>query len=389
MPPRPFLPRTVLVLGIVSFLNDTASEMVAPLLPLFITTTLGGGAVAVGLIEGVAEATASVLKVVSGWLADRGWDRKGLVVGGYGVSNAARPVIGVATAWGWVGALRFLDRVGKGIRTPPRDTLIAAAVDTPRRGRAFGFHRALDHAGAMTGPIAAFLLLRHGMEMGHVFFASALPGALVVLLLIIALRSPPGVQPDRPTRKFLRWRTLDGRLRALILASGGLALATTPEAFLVLWAGAHGMQVAQVPLVWAAAHAVKALVATPAGMVSDRVGRLPVVAVGWTARVVALVGLAVYRAGGVTVWLVFLAYAASLAITEAPERALVGDAAPADQRATAYGLYHLVCGVLALPGAVVFGWLWQTLGETTAFATAAGLTATAAVALLWLVRGRR
>ena len=389
MAPRPFLPRTVVVLGLVSFLNDTASEMVAPLLPLFITTTLGGGAVAVGLVEGVAEATASILKVVSGWLADRGWDRKGLVVGGYGVSNSARPLIGLATTWGWVGGLRFLDRVGKGIRTAPRDTLIASAVDTASRGRAFGFHRALDHAGAMTGPIAAFVLLGLGMRMEKVFLWSALPGTLVVILLVTALRASPAGPRPRPTPGHLRWHALDGRLRALILASGGLALATTPEAFLVLWARAHGMAIAQVPLVWAAAHAVKAVVATPAGVVSDRVGRLPVVAVGWGGRVAALLSLALCRGGGLMVWLLFLAYGATLAATEAPERALVGDVAPVDQRATAYGLYHLVCGALALPGAVLFGLLWQVVGETTAFVTAAGLTAAAATSLLWLARDRR
>ena len=156
-----FLPRTVIILGLVSFLNDTASEMITPLLPLFLTTTLGASAAIVGLVEGVAEATASILKLISGYLADRGWNTKKLVVSGYAVSNASRPLIGLASGWSLVLVLRFLDRVGKGIRTAPRDALIAASTDEQLRGRAFGFHRALDHSGAMLGPLLAF-----GIKLG-------------------------------------------------------------------------------------------------------------------------------------------------------------------------------------------------------------------------------
>ncbi|MEA1890842.1 MAG: MFS transporter, partial [Pseudomonadota bacterium] len=166
------LPRTVIVLGFVSLLNDTASEMITPLLPLFLTATLGAGPAVVGLVEGVAEAAASILKLVSGWLADRGWSRKKLVIGGYVVSNVARPFIGLALSWTWVLVLRFLDRVGKGLRTAPRDAVIAASVDTSVRGRAFGFHRAMDHTGAMLGPLIAFMLLYWGTAIRDVFLLS-------------------------------------------------------------------------------------------------------------------------------------------------------------------------------------------------------------------------
>jgi MFS family permease len=375
------------VLGLVSLLNDTASEMITPLLPLFLTATLGAGPAVVGLVEGVAEATASLLKVVSGWLADRGWNRKGLVVGGYGVSNTARPLIGVALGWVSVLSLRFLDRVGKGVRTAPRDALIAAAVAEEDRGRAFGLQRGLDHTGAMIGPLAAFALLAAGLEMRTVFLASALPGLLVVILLIAALPATPSARPaPGPTPARLRWRGLDHRLRGLILASGGLALATTPEAFVILWAQARGMTVAHIPLVWAAAHAAKAAVAAPAGVLSDRAGRLPVVVTGWIGRIVLLVAFALAGDGSVTVWGLFLAYAAALAATEGAERALVGDCAPPEARATVYGLYHLACGLCALPGALLFGVLWQLLGQRTAFLCAAAVTALAAAALVWLSR---
>ncbi|HEB98772.1 MAG TPA: MFS transporter [Thiotrichales bacterium] len=382
---KQFLPRTVVVLGLVSFLNDAASEMITPLLPLFLTLTLGAGPAVVGLVEGVAEATASLLKLVSGRLADRGWNHKRLVLGGYGVSNAARPLIGLALSWGWVLGLRFLDRLGKGLRTSPRDALIAAAAGGARRGRAFGFHRALDNAGAMLGPLLAFGLLTAELPLRQVFLWSLLPGVLVILLLLFGLDDTPAARPAAPPPP-LRWHGLDRRLRGLILAAGGLALAAVPEAFLVLWATDRGLQLAWVPLIWAAASGVKALVAAPAGSLSDHWGRLPVLLTGWTARIGILVWLAFTHTGPLAVWAGFLAYAASLAFTEGAERALIGDVAPQAQKATAYGLYHMVVGLAALPGAVLFGALWQWVNETTAFLAAAALALCSVLILVRLAR---
>ena len=377
---KPFLPRTVVILGLVSFLNDTASEMITPLLPLFLTATLGAGPAIVGLVEGVAEATASILKLVSGWLADRGWNAKRLVVGGYTVSNTARPLIGFALGWSWVLVLRFLDRVGKGIRTAPRDALIAASSDRQVRGRAFGFQRALDNGGAMLGPLLAFGLLQWGMSMEHVFMAAVVPGITVILLLVFGLQVPPRVELKHPPAR-LHWKGLDARVKGLVLASGGLALAATPEAFLILWANQGGITVAWVPLLWAAASGVKALVAGPAGALSDRYGRLPIVSIGWTARVLLLIAFAWLPDGGMIVWALFLGYAAALAFTEGAERALLGDFAPAEQQGTVFGLYHLLSGLMVLPGAVLFGVVWQWLGMSSAFAMAAILTALSAMAL--------
>jgi hypothetical protein len=384
---RSRLSRTVVVLGWVSLCNDAASEMLTPLLPIFLTATLGAGPALVGLVEGVAEATASLLKLVSGRLADRGVAPKRLVLGGYGLSNAVRPLLGLAFSWSWVLALRGLDRVGKGLRTAPRDALVAAATDAADRGRAFGFQRAMDHAGAMLGPLAAFALLRADVGLREVFLASALPGALV--LVLVGAGVPAGAPALREPAAPLRWHGLDPRLRALVVASGALALATVPEAFLVLWATSRGLELAWVPLVWAAAHAIKAAVVAPVGRLSDRAGRLPVVAAGWAARVAVLGLLARAGDGSAVLWAGFLAYAAALASTEGAERALVGDVAPASQRATAYGLYHLICGLLALPGGLLFGGIWQRFGSDAAFATAAGLTAAAATALLAIAGASR
>jgi len=383
IPPR--LPRTILVLGGVSFLNDMASEMIAPLLPIFLTATLGAGPAVVGLVEGVAEATSSLLKLISGRLADRGWNAKRLVLGGYGVSNAARPLIGLAAGWGWVLSLRFLDRVGKGLRTSPRDALIAASAEGPGLGRAFGFHRAMDHAGSVAGPLLAFGLLAAGLELRSLFLWSVVPGLLVLALLTFGLpsASPVPARPDRRDRP-LAWGASDRRFRVLLAATGTLALATTPEAFLVLWACTGGLEVAWVPLLWAAASAVKSAAAIPGGAWSDRLGRLPVLGLGWGLRILILVALGLADAGPLGIWALFLAYSGSLALTEGAERALVGDCAPAEARASYFGLYHMVNGVLALPGGVLFGLLWQQLGMAAAFLTAAGLTVLAVLIVLGL-----
>jgi MFS family permease len=375
------------VLGLVSLLNDAASEMITPLLPVFLTATLGAGPAIVGFVEGLAEATASVLKLFSGRLADRGVSAKGLVVGGYGLSNGCRPLIGLATGWPAVLLLRFLDRVGKGLRTAPRDALIAAAAGPARRGRAFGFHRSMDHAGAVIGPLLAFGLLAQDADLKQVFLASAVPGALVIVLLVLGL--PARQAPLRADPKRFVWGDLHGRLRAMIAAAGLLALASVPEVFIVLWATEAGMSVTWVPLVWAAASLAKMVIAMPAGVLSDRVGRMPVLVVGWSGRVVVLLLLAFTRPGTLGVWSLFVAYSATLAVTEPAERSLVGDHAAESERGTAYGLYHLVGGLLVLPGAVIFGLLWQHLGSATAFAAAAMLTGLAGLVLLRLSRPAR
>jgi MFS family permease len=359
--------------------------MIAPLLPLFLTATLGASPAVVGLVEGVAEATASLLKLASGRLADRGWNHKRLVVGGYGISNLARPLIGLALGWSWVLLLRFLDRVGKGIRTSPRDALIAASTTERQRGMAFGFHRTLDNAGAMVGPLLAFALLSSGLDLGRVFLWSLVPGALVLVILIGGLDDTPS-RPAPGVRAPLRWSHLDHRVRGLILAAGGLALASAPEAFLVLWASNRGLELLWIPLIWAAANAVKALVAAPAGTLSDRFGRRPVLIVGWSLRIVLLALLALGASGSndAVTWLLFLGYAGALAATEGAERALIGDFTPGRARGTAFGLYHMTVGLAALPGALIFGGIWQLLGSAAAFLVAAAI-ATFAVAALLLV----
>ena len=379
------LPRTVVILGLVSLLNDAASEMITPLLPIFLTATLGAGPAIVGLVEGLAEATASLLKLASGRLADRGVPAKGLVIGGYGLSNATRPLIGFATGWAAVLVMRFLDRVGKGLRTAPRDALIAAAAGPDQRGRAFGFHRSMDHAGAVVGPLLAFGLLAAHADLKHVFLASAVPGVLVLALLVFGLPAGRVTAPTSPER--FSWAALHGRLKAMIVAAGLLALASVPEVFVVLWARQAGMAVTWVPLVWAAASLAKMAIAMPAGVLSDQLGRVPLLLGGWSARVAVLLLLAFAQPGTIGVWVLFIAYSATLAVTEPAERSLIGDHAVASERGTAYGLYHLAGGLLVLPGAILFGVLWEAFGSATAFAVAAVVTAAAAGLMLALAAG--
>ena len=376
------LPRTVVVLGLVSLLNDAASEMITPLLPIFLTATLGAGPAIVGLVEGLAEATASVLKLVSGRLADRGIPAKTLVVGGYGLSNGLRPLIGAVAGWGAVLVLRFLDRVGKGLRTAPRDALIAGSTGPAQRGRAFGFHRSMDHAGSVIGPLIAFGLLSAQVELRHVFYASVVPGVLVMLLLLWGV--PAGRRFAMAPAPAFSFRALHGRLKAMIVAAGLLALASVPEVFVVLWATQAGMAVHWVPLVWAAASVAKMLIAMPAGVLSDRVGRVPLVAGGWSLRVIVLMLLATMSPGLAGTWALFIAYSATLAVTEPAERSLIGDHSAENERGTAFGLYHLASGLLVLPGGVLFGVLWQSFGSHAAFAAAAAVTLLAALLMLWL-----
>ena len=406
------LPRIVLVLGLASLLNDAASEMIAPLLPLFLTATLGAGPAIVGFVEGMAQATSAVLRLVSGRLVDRGWSHGALIVSGYGLAALARPAIGLAAGWPQVLGLRFLDRVGKGVRGTARDALLSASVGADQRGSAFGLHRGLDHVGAMLGPLLAFALLAQGVEMRAVFLIAIVPGLLAVVLLLRAVPVRPLRQPVIPDEMSFKSPPvsrasampgatagdtspgavrverppLDGRLRGLLTAAGVLAFAAVPDAFLVLWASQRGFPLVWIPLLWAGAHALRAAVALAAGRATDRVGRLPLLLGGWSARVVLVLALAFAGGGfGVTVTL-FLLYAAGTAVAEPAEVALLGDLAPSAQRGTLFGMYHLLSGLLVLPGAVLFGALWQVYEMQVSFVFSASVTAVAAVAFLALAR---
>lgn len=380
---RPRLDRNVVALGVVSLLTDFSSEMIYPLLPVFITTTLGAGPAALGIIEGVAETTASLLKLFSGVWSDRTGRKKPLVTAGYGLSAAMRPLVGFATAWGHVLAVRFSDRIGKGIRTSPRDALIAASVPAEDRGRAFGLQRAMDHMGAVIGPLAAFLLLYGaGLSMRTVFFLSVIPGAAAVAALLYLVREPRAPAPAH-AGGMLGDGGLPPAYRRYLLIVGLFTLGNASDAFLILRAVDAGVPAAYVPLLWGAFHLVKSSLSAPAGALSDRWNRRKMVVAGW------IVYAATYAAWGLAsgpAWMagLFLVYGLYAAATEGVERALVADFVPPDRRGTAYGWFHLAVGISALPASVLFGALWSWKGSVAAFGVSASLAVLASLMLLTL-----
>ncbi|MGH7694216.1 MAG: MFS transporter [Gemmatimonadaceae bacterium] len=382
------LPRTVFALAAVSLLTDASSEMIYPLLPLFLSSVLGASATALGAIEGAAESVAALLKLGSGVWSDRLTRRKPLVVFGYALASAVRPLIGLAQSAWQVGALRVTDRIGKGIRTSPRDALIADAVQPSQRGAAFGLHRAGDHLGGVLGPVLAFVLLQlFGFSLRTVFLLAAIPAALSLLVLIAGVQEEArrsthngGVRVGEPTALGSEfWKYLS----VLFL----FALGNASDAFLLLRASALGVAAAHVPLLWAAHHVVKAIANVPGGALSDRIGRRPLIVAGWA--VYAIVYLAFARASTAWhVWALFLAYGLYFGLTEGVEKAFVADLVPERLRGSAYGWFNFTLGLAAFPASLIFGVLWDKRGATTAFGVAALLAAAASMLLLVMLRGR-
>lgn len=376
-------PKNVWTLGWASLLTDISTEIIYPVLPLFLTTVLGVSKEFVGLVEGIAESTASLVKVISGWWSDRVSNRKWLVVLGYGLSAATRPVIALAGAgWHVLGA-RFTDRIGKGIRTSPRDALLADSISPDRRGAAFGLHRAMDNTGAVVGPLIAWAVL--AWITGNyrvIFWIATVPTALAVLVLATGLRDTPSASPKKAvsTAPFVPHRGFILYLGILLL----FTLGNSSDAFLILRANDIGVPVWHVPLLWGLLNAVKVVCGLPAGILSDRLGRKRLIVGGWVLYAAVYGGFA-FSVAVWQIWLLFAVYGIFYGLTEAAERALVADFYPPEQRGRAYGFYNGAVGIGALPASLLMGWLWQHVGVMTAFLTGASLAAAAAI-LLWLCR---
>lgn len=396
--PRARLPATVLALGVTSFFTDVGSEMIFPLLPAFIAA-LGGGAAFLGLVEGAADALSSLLKLASGELADRSDRKKPLVLVGYGIAGAVRPLVAFAGVPWHVLAVRLTDRVGKGIRTAPRDVLLAAAAPPGQVGRAFGLHRAMDHAGAVVGPLVAAGLLGLGLELRDVFLATIVPGALAMIALLVVrepARPAPALRGDAPatvddaagtatvapaSAPSSPARALPGPLRRYLVVLAIFALGNSSDAFLLLRASELGVATAALPILWSVFHVVKLVSAYVGGGWADRVPRTRLVLAGWA------IYAATYLAFGLAAeawhaWALFVAYGLFFGLTEPAEKALVKDLAPEAVRGRAFGAYHFVLGACAVPAGLLTGWLWQTWSAFVALAVGAGLAAVAAVALV-------
>jgi MFS family permease len=385
---KPKLGRNVMALSAVSFLTDVSSEMIYPLLPVFLTSVLGANASFIGAIEGAAETTAALLKLASGWWSDRVRRRKPLVVLGYGIATFMRPLVAIAQSATQVLLIRVADRVGKGIRNAPRDALLAESVDPSIRGKAFGFHRAADHAGGVLGPLIAFALLTyHLAPIRTVFWLAAIPGVLSFLVLVAFVReiprpatAPVGTGPDLTL-------PLDTRFWRVLGVIFVFTLGNSTDAFLLLRANQLGVPVALAPVLWAALHVVKSASSTPGGALSDRIGRRPTLIAGWV--LYAAVYFAFARADAAwQAWALFGLYGLYFGLTEGAERALVADLVQPEKRGTAFGWYNLAIGLGALPASILFGYVWDRAGASIAFTMGAGLALAAAVGLTIVMPGR-
>jgi len=378
------LPRTVVALGFVSFFTDLSSEMIYPLLPAFLVTVLGAGALALGTIEGIAESTAAVLKVFSGRWADRMQRRKPLVVSGYGISGFARPLIGLVGAWPAVVVLRFTDRIGKGIRSSPRDALIADVTPQARLGAAYGWHRAMDHAGAVAGPlVAAGLLLIPGIGLRQVFLLAAVPAVIVMLVLVYVVKEPADrpVAAGEPPSLIEGWRATDSSFRRLLFAVIIFTLGNSTDAFLLLRLTDIGFAPAWVAVLWSLHHVVKLVANLYGGQLSDRVSRRGLIGTGWVLYAGIYLGFGL-TTDTTTLVILFMVYGIYFGLTEPVERAWVAALAPAEARGGAFGFYHGSVGLTALPASLLFGVLYSALGPAAAFGTGAALAIIATLLLL-------
>lgn len=386
------LPPTVIALGVTSLFTDVASEMIFPLLPVFVAS-LGAAPVFLGLVEGLADAVSSLLKLASGYVADSSRAKKPLVLFGYGIAALVRPLVALATSPWHVLAVRVSDRIGKGIRSTPRDVLIASSVSNEESGRAFGFHRAMDHAGAVLGPLVATLLMALGFSMRQVFVAALVPGVLSVLAVLSVREVPPVDEPPAAARDTVHGavheaKTLPVPLRRYLAILALFSLGNSSDAFLLLRAREVGISIGSLPLLWSLFHVVKVISSSLGGTWADRLPRRRLIVAGW------LVYAATYLAFGLAtqpmhMWGLFIVYGAYYGLTEPAEKALVKDLAPPSMRGRAYGAYNFILGASAVPAGLLTGVLWQSFGPLAALATGAGLAAVASLAILVSVRDAR
>jgi MFS family permease len=358
--------KNVFVLGLVSFFNDVASEMIYPIVPIFLTTVLGAPVAIVGLIEGIAESTASVLKVVSGWLSDKLQKRKPFVVAGYSFSAISKILLSLAFSWPFVLFARFIDRFGKGVRTSARDALIAESSDTSTRGKSFGFHRALDTLGAVVGPLIALLAI-HFLDNNFrlIFFLAFIPACIGILLLLFFVKERKKEANLSPALN-LSWRNLDPSFKIFLLISFVFALGNSSDAFLILRAQNLGLSVILVVALYVLFNFTYAIFSMPAGIISDKVGPKKVLLAGF------LLFSAVYLFFGLAhsslfLWLLFPVYGMYMALTEGVSKAYISNLVPQEKTGTAFGIYQTTIGLCTFFASLIAGLLWTYIGVSAPF----------------------
>ncbi len=381
------LKRNIFVLGLVSFLTDVSSDMIYPLLPIFLTKVIKVNMVFVGLVEAIAESTASILKVVSGWISDRVKKRKVLVFSGYVLSAISKPFFALAQQGWHVMVVRFGDRVGKGIRTSPRDALIADSTDSKHLGKSYGFHRAMDSFGAVIGPLLAFLILPIINNNYRVLFLiSFIPVTIAVLLIAFFIREKKrqDIEKENSGGRSFSFRGFNKNFKLFILALVIFTLGNSSDAFLILRAENIGISIALIPILWLFFNIVYTLTSMPGGMLSDKIGRKKVILVGFTVYGLCYLGFASAKESW-HIWTLFAIYGIYYGITDGVLRAYVADLVPREVRATAFGIYHTAVGITAFPASLIMGILWQNLGVGIAFTFGATLALVAGLVLAILV----
>src|SRR5678816_1320312 len=388
------LPRNVFAISLVSLLNDASSEIIYPLLPILLTSVLGASPRAIGVIEGAAESVSSLIKLLAGYLSDRFGKRKILVVSGYALAALARPFLAFATSWQQVLAIRLTDRVGKGVRSAPRDAMIADAVAVEQRGIAFGFHRAMDHGGAVIGPLLGFVLVLFFVteqnaptrtEFTWVLMLAAVPAIAAVIVSIFFMRESTLQAPRETEVKKLSLRGFDSNFKRFLLILALFTLSNSTDSFLILRARNIGVSIKGSLLLWSAHHCMKVLSSLWGGDLSDRLGRKRLIVSGWILYAAVYAGFA-FVSNQYSIWVLFLIYGIYFGLAEGAEKALVADLVKPEQRGTAYGLYNLAFGITVFPASLLMGVIWDWKGPATAFLISAAMGATAAALLLLLVR---
>lgn len=380
------LPRTVWLIGLISLVNDSASEMLYPLMPLYLTTVLMAGPKALGVIEGIAEATASIFKLVSGVIVDKTRQAKPWIVIGYLLAGIGRPLIAFANSWIWVLAIRFTDRIGKGLRSSPRDALLAESVGPDQRGITFGLHRSMDNAGAVIGPLLAALLLSLGIPLKDIFLWAIVPAVITVTLALCIKEAPKDSKLKEPKFSFTM-AGLPPQFKRYLLAVGIFALGNSSDMFLLLRARELGVPQAQIPLLWAAISLITTIFGTPLSALSDRFGRKRFILVAWVAFAIFYIAMGLPGISILGVCILFTIYGLFKAATEGVEKALVADLAPSGMAGTAFGWFNLISGVMLFPASFIFGWLYESVSPMYAFSFS-GACALIAVSLMtvWVYR---
>jgi len=372
--------KNIFFLGLVSFLTDVSSDMVYPLLPVFLMEVLGSSRLFVGLIEGVAESTASLLKVFSGWFSDRIGKRKPVVISGYSLSSITKPLLALVTSGWQVLLLRFGDRIGKGIRTSPRDALIAESSAKDKRGASFGLHRAMDSLGAIVGPLLAFIFLPLLNEnYRHLFLLASIPAFFSVSVLFLWVKEAKSRRKEGlvlPRRKNF---SFDSKFKLFILVVALFTLGNSSDAFLFLRAKGLGVSLVFIPLLWGLFNLVYTLSSTPAGILSDRIGRRKIILLGFGVYGLSYFGFA-FATKSLHIWGLFALYGVYYGLADGALRAFVADLVKEeDKRGTAYGFYHGAVGLCALPASLILGYLWQTFSAAYAFSLGAILAILAGI----------